>query len=214
MNNKEFVLYVKLLREILEKFYSNEGHKKINTYWKSNVLNKDILIQIKRDNIPHMLGIHYWKQLKNVNNFNFSYLQIFIKEIISGKSKYDDLLKLMINNFNKLSKDIVKKYKSVDFFNFLVERIIIFVNFINCIQNNSLNEIELYYNDDNSFFMCIPKIKLSENKKFNVNFELCRISSPSFNYETYIIKSIKVIKQERKNLNKSELKLKSIFPKI
>lgn len=116
MNNKEFVLYVKLLREILEKFYSNEGHKKINTYWKSNSLNKDILIKIKIDNIPHMLGIHYWKQLKNVNNFNFSYLQIFIKEIISGKSKYDDLLKLMINNFNKLSKDIVKKYKSVDFF--------------------------------------------------------------------------------------------------
>lgn len=161
-----------------------------------------------------MLGIHYWKQLKNVNNFNFSYLQIFIKEIISGRLKYDDLLKLIINNFKKLSKDIVKKYKSVDFFNFLVERIIIFVNFINGVLNDSLNEIELYYNDDNSFVMCIPKIKLSTNKKFNVNFELCRISSPSFTYETYIIKSIKVVKQKRKNLNKSELKLKSVFPKI
>lgn len=219
MNNNDKLKKIIEILEVVVQCLFNEKKNKFNIYWTCELKEKPILFQIKEKQLPHILGIHYWKLLdSNINKRknDVVYMKYFFRKVITGQLSYNKLRTLLEQNYSKLSKDITKTYKVTVFFNFLIKRLCLFLAFVLDIQSNKIVNASLYSNNNTDFRICyFPYWTKNKNNKNNdPYFELCDITHPRYNYETYYIKSIKVIRMNKKGMTHYPLKIRNITTKL
>ncbi|VEU75307.1 Uncharacterised protein (plasmid) [Mycoplasmopsis maculosa] len=220
-NNSLKIIFKKIIYILKNMFYQIDNN--LSTYNKLNVFmnntsstdKTDYLIQIKPKYIFHILGFHYWKKLTNTNDIkvkNYLFIKKFINKSLAFQNPYQELEKIVINNWSKLDIDIRSKYSSNDFFVFLIQRFKIFVDFIELIYANQSTTFYLCNDNKNYFLMW------DLNKQKMPQIVLKKISNTNYQYETYIPISIKSIPLIIKNniininLNRKKLKIRNIKP--
>lgn len=208
MNNKndEIKILLKKLKVVLYYFFDRDKNNKLNIFFDNvnNVDKKIFLIQIKETNLFHLLGFHHWQKIISIKNKkDFVFMKTFINKFLNTTKPFDELQKIVNNSWRRMSSDIINKYSSNIFFHFLINRIKIFIEFIELIYENKNIYFYLCNNRKNDF--------ISWSNNSNQQLVLKNISKAHYEYITYIPISIRINKIKMQN--PIILKIRNIQPK-
>ncbi|MCS4536725.1 hypothetical protein NXS15_01090 [Mycoplasma sp. CSL7475-4] len=200
INDENFKLIIIKLENIYKKLFSEK--QIINIYVNNIEDNNDIkthLIHIKKEHIPHLLGLQYWKKAFKRNNTmrDDQFLEYFFNILKNENNPKTKLEKILINNPSSIGENNRKKYSISSFFDFLIHRIIATRSFFDLIYTMSCEFAQFYFSfstKSNSFYYAW------QGKKIGI-FELeCISLNKNYTYETYILKSLKMMqKRNEKN---------------
>lgn len=87
-NNDKLKKIIEILEVVVQCLY-NEKKNKFNIYW---------TYELKEKQLPHILGIHYWKLLDlNINKRknDVVYMKYFFRKVITGQLSYNKLRTLL-----------------------------------------------------------------------------------------------------------------------
>lgn len=214
--NSELKELLKKIKLIWNYFSENkEKNSKLNIFLNNiDYKNSKILVQIKNNNLFHLLGFHYWSKLiPSKNTKDFIFINKFINKFSRIDKPFNELRKIVYNNWRKLNQTIRSKYSSEEFFYFLIYRIKYFIEFIK-LTYTIKNNIFYLFEHKNTYFLTWNYFL--NNKKQQPQLVLENITKNHYKYNTYIPKSIKIRKCNIKqaiNLNVIDTKNNYYFLK-